>query len=284
VARHCLPRFEYLVFHTSYLKRHFGKKCEMTMSMNANQKTILQSKRFPRSNRYDPEWIINNQMGPNPLWLTEWLCEKIPLTSGMRVLDLGCGKALSSIFLAKEYRVQVWAADLWIKATDNYARILQTGIGDCVFPIQADARSLPFAKGYFDAILCTDSYIYFGTDDLYLDYLLRFVKSGSQIGITVPGFMRELKGELPEHLLPFWAQECWTWHTVDWWRWHWERTGLVKEVSADILPDGWKLWLQWKKARAKMGCKDPALLSDIQVLETDRGQCMGFIRMVASRK
>jgi len=37
----------------------------------------------------------------------------------MRVLDLGCGKALSSIFLAKEYGTQVWATDLWISATDN---------------------------------------------------------------------------------------------------------------------------------------------------------------------
>ena len=35
------------------------------------------------------------------------------LEPGMRVLDLGCGKGLSSIFLAKEFGVQVWAADLW---------------------------------------------------------------------------------------------------------------------------------------------------------------------------
>jgi cyclopropane fatty-acyl-phospholipid synthase-like methyltransferase len=149
-------------------------------------------------------------MGLNPLWLTEWLCEKTPLTPGLRVLDLGCGKALSSIFLAKEYGVQVWAADLWIEPTENYERIRQAGVEDLVFPIHAEARTLPFAEGYFDAILCTDAFIYFGTDDLYLDYLHQFVKPGGRIGITVPGFMRELNGKLPEHLLPFWAQECWT--------------------------------------------------------------------------
>ena len=90
--------------------------------MNTPLKNLLESKQFPRSNEYDPQWIIKNQMGLNPFWLTEWLCEKIPLTSGMRVLDPGCGKALSSIFLAKEYGVQVWAADLWIKPMDNYER------------------------------------------------------------------------------------------------------------------------------------------------------------------
>lgn len=86
------------------------------------------------------------------------------------MLDLGCGKGLSSIFLAKEYGVKVWAADL-IKPTEDFARISQAGVEDPVYPTQADARSLPFAEAYFDAILCTDGYIYFGTDDLYLEYL-----------------------------------------------------------------------------------------------------------------
>lgn len=244
---------------------------------------LLRNQRFLRTNQYDPEWILTNQMGLNSLWLTEWVCQDISLSPGMRVLDLGCGKALSSIFLAKEYGVQVWAADLWIKPTDNYSRICQAGVEDQVFPIYADARSLPFAEGYFDTVICTDAYIYFGTDDLYLNYLHHFVKSGGKIGITVPGFMRELVGHLPEHILPFWAQECWTWHTIDWWRWHWERTGLVDEVRVDVLPDGWKLWLQWKKARMLVEGETPSLLSDIQVLKADQGQYMGFVRMTATK-
>lgn len=142
----------------------------------------------------------------------------------------------------------------------------------------------PLQRGYSDAVLCTDAFIYFGTDDLYLDYIQRFIKAGGQIGITVPGFMRELEGKLPEHILPFWVQECWTWHTVDWWRWHWERTGLVELECADVLPDGWALWLKWKQARKSAGDRSPGLDSDIQVLETDQGKYMGFIRMVGKRR
>jgi len=56
--------------------------------------------RFPRSATYDPEWVREHQMGPNPLWSNEWLCEAMELRPGMRILDLGCGKALSSVFLA----------------------------------------------------------------------------------------------------------------------------------------------------------------------------------------
>lgn len=244
---------------------------------------LLARPEFPRSGPYDPQWVLDNQMGPHPLWLTEWLCRNMNLKKGMRVLDLGCGRGLSSVFLAKEYGAQVWATDLWISATDNRKRIDEAGLTDSIFPIHTDARSLPYADEFFDAIVCVDAYIYFGTDDLYLDYLYKFVKPGGQIGIVVPGFMQELNGSLPEHLLPFWAQECWTWHTLDWWRRHWKRTGLVKLQCADTMPDGWKFWLTWEEARRLAGDHSPELESDIQVLKADGGSYMGFIRMIAER-
>jgi SAM-dependent methyltransferase len=249
--------------------------------MDIQLKQLLSRNEFPLSSQYDPQWILENQMGLNPLWLTEWLCKDMALRPGMRVLDLGCGKGLSSVFLAREYDVQVWAADLWIKPTENYRRFQQASVSERVFPIYTEARSLPFAEAFFDAIVCIDAYIYFGTDDLYLDYLQRYVRPGGKIGITVPGFMQEVSGSLPEHLLPFWAQECWTWHTVAWWERLWNRTGLVTVEVAEPLPEGWKLWLLWKKARAVNGEDSEALRSDIQVLENDQGSYMGFLRMIA---
>ena len=53
---------------------------------------------YPLSSKYDPNWIIANQMGSHCLWLTEALARNMELKPGMRILDLGCGKALSSIF------------------------------------------------------------------------------------------------------------------------------------------------------------------------------------------
>ena len=253
------------------------------MNMKTTLKKQLDKPEFPRSGQYDPLWVMANQMGPHPLWLTEWLCQGMNLEHGMRVLDLGCGKGLSSIFLAREYGVQVWATDLWISVSVNHKQFEEAGLSDTIFPIHSDARSLPYAEEFFDAILCVDAYIYFGTDDLYLDYLHKFVKPGGQIGIVVPGFMSELEGSLPAHLHPFWAQECWTWHTVEWWQWHWERTGLVNLKCADILTDGWKLWLDWELARQMAGDNSSSLESDIQVLQADGGNYMGFIRLIAER-
>ena len=112
--------------------------------MTADDRLI--SSRFPRASQYNPEWILAGVSGgANPLWLTEWLCEAMNLRPGMRVLDLGCGRALSSIFLHREFGVQVWATDLWQSPSENLQRVRDAGVEDGVFPIHADARSLPFA-------------------------------------------------------------------------------------------------------------------------------------------
>src|SRR5476649_1452501 len=94
--------------------------------------------RFPRSSNYDGRWILDNMMGPQVLWLAEHLSEVLELKPGMRVLDLGCGKAISSIFLAKEFGVQVVAADLWIEPSENARRIEAAAVADRIVPVYAE--------------------------------------------------------------------------------------------------------------------------------------------------
>ena len=183
--------------------------------------------RFPRASAYNPEWLIASVSGAaNPLWMAEWLAEAMDLRPGMRVLDLGCGRAASSVFLRREFGVQVWATDLWFSVSENLRRIRDAGVEDGVVAIHADARSLPFAADFFDAVVCIDSFIYYGTDDLYLNYLARFVKPGGQIGIAGAGLMRELEGPVPEHLAAWWSPDLWCLHSAAWWRHHWARTGI----------------------------------------------------------
>src|SRR4051795_3663663 len=153
----------------------------------------LMSEQFPRASQYHPEWVLANASGgANSLWLTEWLASALDLRPGMRGLDLGCGRASSSIFLRREFGVEVWATDLWFSASENIQRIRDAGVEDGVFPIHADARSLPFAAEFFDAIICIDSFVYYGTDDLYLSYLARFVKTGSPVGMAGAGLVQEI--------------------------------------------------------------------------------------------
>jgi SAM-dependent methyltransferase len=239
----------------------------------------LISQRFRLSSQYHPEWVIGNASGgANALWLTEWLAEALDLRSGIRVLDLGCGCAASSIFLHREFGVQVWATDLWFSVSENLQRIRDAGVEAGVFPIHAEARSLPFATDFFDAIVSIDSFVYYGTDDLYLNYLARFVKPGGLLGIAGAGLMREIEGSIPEHLREWWEPSLWCLHSAAWWRRHWERTGIMNIELADTMPDGWHAWLDWQR----VVCPENSI--EIKTVEADRGSYLGYVRIVGRRR
>ena len=245
------------------------------------------ARRFPRSHAYNLDWIREGGMGSHPLWIAEWLSQGLNLQPGMRVLDLGCGKAKSSIFLAREFGVEVWATDLWVSPSENRERICAAGHNDAgldfagnggrVFPLRANAHKLPYAAEFFDVITAHDCYSYFGTDDLYLNYLVQFVKPGGQIGIAGAGLAQEVPLPLPAHLEPIWSQDFWCLHSADWWRRHWGRTGLVEVEIADDMPDGWQIWSHWQRKNS------PDNTAEIEAVERDAGQYLTYVRMVARR-
>jgi SAM-dependent methyltransferase len=250
---------------------------------------LLKNNKYPRSAKYDPAWVLKGWMGPNVIWLTEWLSEKMDFKSGMQVLDMGCGKALSSIFLVKEFGVKVWANDLWISAAENWQRIKEAGLENEIFPIHAEAHDLPYAEEFFDAIVSMDSYQYYGTDDLYLPYFLKFLKPGGQIGIVVPGLVKDFNGPVPEHLMKprtnratFWVDECWCFHTAAWWQKLWQRYSNIEKIKADVLPDGWRDWLQYENA-----CEEAGTLifqTEADVLKEDAGRYLALVRVVGRKK
>lgn len=237
------------------------------------------AQRFPRSSAYNREWVLAGVSGAaNPLWMAEWLAEALALRPGMRVLDLGCGRALSSIFLHREFGVQVWATDLWFSASENWQRIRDAGVEGSVFPIHTDARALPFATEFFDAIVSIDSFPYYGTDDLYLNSIARFLKPGGPLGIAGAGLVREFDGAVPEHLRSWWTPDLWCLHSADWWRRHWERTGILDITTADTMPDGCQLWHDWLEVIA------PENVVERNALAADQGRYIGYVRVVGRRR
>ena len=265
----------------------------------------LHHDRYTRANNYDPKWVLDNQMGPNALWLIEALCERLSISRGDRVLDLGCGRAMTSIFLAHEFGAEVWATDLWIDATSNRDRILDAGVGDLVTPVHAEAHVLPYEEGFFDAIVSVDAYQYFGTSDLYIGYVTRFLRDGGRIGIVVPAVFEELcLGDgaptgheqaghtgVPEELAPYWDWEFCCFHGPDWWRRHWEKTSKVRVEVADAIDDGWKDWLRFCEVALVgldgsgrlEGWREQAAKNEVAMLRADRGKLFGFTRVVGTK-
>ena len=161
-------------------------------------------------------------MGPNSFRLLEELLRRNPFdTCFDRTLDLGCGMALTSVFLANETPAKsVYAFDLWVDATENLKRIRDLSLEDRIVPIHGDALDMPFAQNWFDAIVSVDSYHYFGCKErVFAGRILPFVRRGGSILIAVPGLREEPRGEM-RALFETWAEgdDALCFRTVSWWK------------------------------------------------------------------
>ncbi|MFY9340637.1 MAG: methyltransferase domain-containing protein [Methanosarcina flavescens] len=234
---------------------------------------------FKKSSKYDTDFVKENMMGPNPMKILEEIAESLKFEKGMRVLDLGCGRALTSIFLAKEYDVTVFATDLWISATDNYERIRSTGLEDKIIPIHAEAHDLPFANEFFDLAVCVDAYHYFGIEENYLtDHLAPLVKKGCQIAVAVPGLKKEFTDGVPAELQPYWCEDMdLTLHSRDWWYDLWKKSDSVsiqecKELNC--LEEAWQDWLS---------CDNDYARRDIEMMEAEGGNYFNLVSIIATK-
>lgn len=237
---------------------------------------------LPRASAWDQRWVEANSLGENVLHLAESLLEVMPLRPGMRVLDLGCGHAVSSIFMARELGVQVWAVDRGVDPSDNLRRVIEQGCEGAVFPVRADARALPFPHDYFDAVVALDSYLYYGTDDRYLSLLAPFIREDGLLGIADAFVNEEIHSleQLPADIRQTWARDDWYLvHSIPWWRWHWQKTGLVDVQRAEPVPASLEIMANYVAQYRD----DPNEAEFIAFVQSDFGRRLGTFRMVATR-
>ena len=237
---------------------------------------------LPRASAWDSNWVEAHSLGENVLQLAESLIQVMPLRSGMRVLDLGCGHAVSSIFMARELGVQVWAVDRGVKPSDNMARVMDQGCEGAVFPIRADARDLPFPHGFFDAVVALDSYLYFGTDDRYLSLLAPLIREGGLLGIVDAFVDEEITSfdQLPAAARETWSRDDWYLvHSIPWWRWHWQKTGLVEIQCSEPVPASRQIAARYLERYQS----DPGEEDFITFMRSDFGRRLGTFRMFATR-
>jgi cyclopropane fatty-acyl-phospholipid synthase-like methyltransferase len=205
---------------------------------------VDQSK-YPELGRYTKEAIWRD-IGPGGLYLVSHLAKPLRLQPGAWVLDLGCGSAESSIYLAENFKVNVIAADLWRDPTDNARKIESRGHKDNIIPLRLDAtQPLPFAEAYFDAILCVNNLNFYGTELAVIDRLARHLKPG---GIFCSGGECLNEEFTPEQLAnppyvysfaePVWKDDFLTSHSPDWWADHIAQSKELQLVSCEELEDG----------------------------------------------
>jgi cyclopropane fatty-acyl-phospholipid synthase-like methyltransferase len=168
------------------------------------------------------------------------MAKLLSLRPGMRVLDLGCGAGVTSVFLARAFGVTVYAVDSNIPA-DLVKRAASAGVENLVIPIRSDAKILPFLPEFFDAVFSMNAFFYFGTDDFYPPYLMQFLKPGGAIVIGCPCYRDEITPETPpEFLLEFPA--CLAVHSPKWWSHHFEKSKSAVVLQSSLHPRGVEFW------------------------------------------
>ncbi len=216
-------------------------------------------------------------MGPNSFRIIDELLQDTKIKEGLRVLDLGCGRGLTSIYLAKKYDVTVFATDLWITATENYERFKSLGLEDRIIPIHADAHNLPFADGYFDIVVSVDAYHYFGTEDGYLHkYLLPLMKADGLLFIGIPGLKQEFNDGVPKELEPYWQSDM-NFHTCEWWANHLTQEKSLVILGCSQLACMKKAWNDW------LACENEYAVEDRAMMKAEGGKYFNIVGVKAKK-
>ena len=232
------------------------------------------------SQKYDTPELMAKIMGPNPIKLEEELLNGHRIPQDAVVCDLGSGQGLTSVFLVKEYGFKVYAADLWSDPEENRRFFAHMGLDDSrILPVKADAENLPFEKEFFDAVVSTDSYNYFGRDPSYLDArLLPFVKRGGYLYIAVPGMKRDCHDALPPELLLSWTPEQLAYlHDTAYWRdiVSQSRTEVVEVSEMESNEEVWADWLKQDNTYAR---------GDRKSMEAGAGRYLNFVKIVLRKR
>lgn len=234
-----------------------------------------------RIDNYKEYFTKEYLMGPNSLRLLDEMLAKYPLKEGGRVMDLGCGMGITSMFLAKEAKVNVFATDLWISATQNAENFKKWGVDDRIIPIHADANDLPYAENYFDAIVSIDAYHYFAAKKGYMqEKILPYLKKGGVLVIAVPGLKEKPFGEDYEIMMEWFEgdKEAYeTFQTREWWV---DLIGkgddfeIVLDIDLDCFDEAWN---DWFISGHEYGIKDK------RYFDRGMGKYLSFIGFVIRR-
>ncbi|MDQ1697773.1 MAG: hypothetical protein QOJ03_3126, partial [Frankiaceae bacterium] len=122
---------------------------------------------------------------------------RFPVTSGERVLDLGCGFGRHA-FEAYRRGAHVVAVD---RSADEVAEVkamfrAMQAAGEAppnrtARAVRADLLALPFPDGSFDVVMASEVLEHIPADELAMAEIARVVRPGGRVAVTVPRYWPE---------------------------------------------------------------------------------------------
>ncbi len=240
---------------------------------------------YPELEGYTRDEIYEDSLGGGALYLAARMVRTMRLAPGAIVLDLGCGKGATSIFLARHLGARVIAVDLWTDATFLNEKFAARGFRDRIVPLQLDVTArLPFAAGYFDAIFCMNSLSFYGGSVEFLEHLLQHLKRGGQFIVGMETLNAEFTVEERRHppaafnynLPPplehvnVWEEDFSKMHSPLWWKKLFEESGLLRVETCYELDDAELLYEDLVKYQIEHNL-DPADV-DVSIRQIEYGR------------
>ena len=236
---------------------------------------------YIKSQKYNTPQLLAKIMGPNPFKLQEEMLANHKIPAGSLVCDLGSGQGLTSVMLVKDYGFTVYAADLWSDPQENRKFFDEMGLTrEQIIPVKVDATALPFEKDFFDAIISTDSYNYWGRDPEYLDSkLLPYVKSGGYIYACVPGLKKDCHDNLPQELLLSWTPEQLIYlRDTAYWTEIVHSSRNAEVISVYEMESNEEVWADWLMQENEIA------VNDRKTWEAGGGKYLNFTAFVLRKK
>jgi len=168
------------------------------MQGNEKLKTISEREKFTIYDAWE-RFGITKHWGT--ITATRRLIELCNITPGQYILDIGCGTGYTACLLAKNYQVDVIAADIRSKVLEEAKkRIAEEGVGDRVKTMEADAHELPFPSNTFDAVIA-ESVLAFCDKMKVSSEVYRVLKPGGVFGNNEGTYLKPPPAQLPSFLL-----------------------------------------------------------------------------------
>lgn len=139
---------------------------------------------------------------------------------------------------------------------------------------------MKYEKEFFDAVVSTDSYNYFGRDENYLDEkLLPFVKKGGYIYIVVPGMKKDCHNNIPKELLLSWTPEQLDYiHDIEYWKNIISKSKKSEIISIYEMESNEECWNDW------VNCDNEYSKNDKKAIDAGACKYLNFIAIVLKKK
>ena len=195
---------------------------------------------------WDDVYGKGDKMAPGALYLATEMTRRMNMCPGSSVLDLACGKGVTSEFLARTFDINVAAVDLWITEEFLRSKFQSAGLGHRIRAYNLDATEpLPFADNQFDSIFCMQAFHSFGGSVDFVHHLLRHLKSDGQICIAGACFNEEFPNDQQSQIFNVtdgWDAEYDKYHSPIWWQSLFESSELVEVLQCRELVNGLEMW------------------------------------------